>query len=142
MEIAQATIATNSTVTVAGGGAQLQLDFTGVTNQVGAIVLNGFSQAAGVYNSNNIPAYITGGGSLIIQAIGPSGSSQLTNSVTGGGTTLSLSWGAGWKLQMQTNSLSTGLGTNWNYITDGTLTSTNITIDATKPTVFYRLVYP
>ena len=142
LEIAQATIATNSTVTVAGGGAQLQLDFTGVTNQVGAIVLNGFSQAAGVYNSNNIPAYITGGGSLIIQAIGPSGSSQLTNSVTGGGTTLSLSWGAGWKLQMQTNSLSTGLGTNWNYITDGTLTSTNITIDATKPTVFYRLVYP
>jgi len=77
-----------------------------------------------------------------VTAVGPTGSNQLTNSVTGGGTTLSLSWGAGWKLQMQTNSLTTGLGTNWTYITDGTLTSTNITIDATKPTVFYRLVYP
>jgi hypothetical protein len=60
----------------------------------------------------------------------------------GGGTTLSLSCGAGWKLQMQTNSLSVGLATNWTYITDGTLTSTNITINPAKPTVFYRLVYP
>jgi hypothetical protein len=43
---------------------------------------------------------------------------------------------------MQTNSLSTGLGTNWAYITDGSINSTNITVDASKPTVFYRLIYP
>ena len=81
-------------------------------------------------------------GVVTVVTAGPTGSNQLTNSITGGGTTLSLSWGGGWKLQVQTNSLSTGLSSNWTYITDGTLTSTNIPIDATKPTVFYRLVYP
>ena len=139
LEITQATLATNSTVSIASG-ALLQLDFTGVTNQVGAIVLNGVSQLPGVYNSINSPSAITGGGSLEILATVPAGSAQLTNSVSG--TTLTLSWGTGWKLQMQTSSLSTGLGTNWTYVTDGTLTSTNITMDVTKPAVFYRLVYP
>jgi beta-galactosidase len=58
---------------------------------------------------------------------------------------LQLSWqsvAGGWRLQMQTNSLSAGLGTNWVYVTDGSISSTNITIDATQPTVFFRLVYP
>jgi hypothetical protein len=87
-------------------------------------------------------AYSFNDGVLSVVTAGPSGSSQLTNSVAGGGTTLSLSWGSGWKLQMQTNNLATGLSADWIYITDGTLTSTNITIDATKPAVFYRLVYP
>ena len=50
--------------------------------------------------------------------------------------------GQGWRLQMQTNSLSIGLSTNWIYITDGSISSTNITVDPTKPTVFYRLRYP
>jgi len=27
-------------------------------------------------------------------------------------------------------------------VTDGSVSSTNITVDATKPTVFYRLTYP
>lgn len=54
---------------------------------------------------------------------------------------LNLNWGAsGWTLQMQTNSLSLGLGTNWMNIAGSTaITMTNITIDPTKPTVFYRL---
>jgi hypothetical protein len=85
---------------------------------------------------------LSSSGILKVASAGPSGSNQLTNSVTGGGSTLSLAWGSGWKLQMQTNSLSTGLGSNWIYLTDGSVTSTNITIDPTKPTVFYRLVYP
>lgn len=60
------------------------------------------------------------------------------------GTTLSLSWptNAGWTLQQQTNSLSTGLGTNWVDVPGSTSqTSTNITIDPARPTVFYRLKY-
>ena len=81
-------------------------------------------------------------GVVSVVATGPSGPSVITNSVSG--NILSLSWpaGQGWKLQMQTNSLATGLGTNWVYVTDGTLSSTNVTIDQTKSTVFYRLVYP
>jgi fibronectin-binding autotransporter adhesin len=62
------------------------------------------------------------------------------------GNTLTLSWPAdhlGWKLQVQTNALSSGLGTNWFTVpgSDG-VTSTNLTIDSANPTVFFRLVYP
>ena len=79
---------------------------------------------------------------LNVSQVPVSGPVSITNSVSG--RTLSLSWppGQGWRLQMQTNSLATGLGTNWVYITDGSVSSTNITIDSTKPCVFYRLVYP
>jgi autotransporter-associated beta strand protein len=81
-------------------------------------------------------------GVLSVVTAGPSGPAMITNSISGG--VLSLAWpaGQGWRLQMQTNSLTTGLGTNWTYITDGSLNSTNITIDPSKPTVFYRLTYP
>ena len=81
-------------------------------------------------------------GATGVGATGPTGPANLTNSVAGG--VLSLSWpaGQGWRLQMQTNSLSTGLSTNWVYLTDGSVSSTNITVDAAKPTVFYRLKNP
>ena len=59
------------------------------------------------------------------------------------GNTLSLSWPAdhtGWYLQMQTNSLSIGLSTNWVDVSNSQLiNSTNITVDPTRPAVFYRL---
>lgn len=58
------------------------------------------------------------------------------------GNMLTLSWpdNAGWTLQMQTNSLSSGLGTNWVDVPGSTgITSTNITVDPAKPAVFYRL---
>ncbi len=58
------------------------------------------------------------------------------------GGIMGLSWptNAGWTLQQQTNSLSIGLNTNWTdvYGSSG-MTSTNVAIDPTKPSVFYRL---
>jgi hypothetical protein len=86
--------------------------------------------------------YLGSTGTLTVGAAGPSGPGVLTNSVSGG--VLSLSWpaGQGWRLQMQTNSLSVGLRTNWTYITGTSVSSTNIPVDTTKPTVFYRLKYP
>lgn len=139
LEIGQATLAASSTVT-ATSGAILQLDFTG-TNKVFGLVLNGSSQTPGVYSSNTSPTYITGPGSLLVQP-GPSGPGYITNNVSGG--VLSLSWPAGqnWRLQIQTNSLTSGLGTNWVDVTPGTATSTNITVNPTLPTAFYRLIYP
>jgi len=78
-------------------------------------------------------------GVLTAISLGPDLSQNtLTNSVASG--VLSLSWSPAWKLQGQTN--STGLGTNWVYVTDGSVTSTNIPIDPANPAVFYRLVYP
>jgi autotransporter-associated beta strand protein len=78
----------------------------------------------------------------VVVPTGPSGPATLTNSVSGG--VLSLSWpgGQGWRLQMQTNSLTVGLYTNWVEAAGSSMNSTNITIDSTQPTVFYRLVYP
>jgi rhamnogalacturonan endolyase len=58
------------------------------------------------------------------------------------GSMLSLSWptNAGWTLQQQTNSLATGLNTNWTDVYGSTgMTSTNVPLDHTKPTMFYRL---
>jgi fibronectin type 3 domain-containing protein len=49
----------------------------------------------------------------------------------------------GWKLQVQTNSLSTGLGTNWSTITDsGATNQLQLPASATNGSVFYRLTYP
>ena len=142
LELVQLSLATNSTVTI-GSTAVLQLDPTG-TNQIAGLTVNGVSKASGVYSAATDPTYLTGSGSLLVVSgtTGPTGAAHLTNSVSGG--VLSLSWppGQGWKLQMQTNSLAVGLGTNWVYATDGSTTSTNITINPAKPTVFYRLAYP
>ncbi len=78
----------------------------------------------------------------VVASMGPSSPGTITNSFSGG--VLSLSWpaGQGWRLQSQTNSLSTGLSANWAYLTDGSASSTNITVNSTNPTVFYRLTYP
>ncbi|HEU5071721.1 MAG TPA: autotransporter-associated beta strand repeat-containing protein [Verrucomicrobiae bacterium] len=128
-----------STVTVAGG-AVLDLEFAG-TNTVAGLVLNGASMAPGYYSSTTSAPYLAGPGVLQVASPGPSGPGYLTSSVSG--NTLSLSWpDEGWKLQMQTNSLAAGLGTNWVYVTDGSVTSTNITVDPQQPATFYRLVYP
>ncbi len=61
------------------------------------------------------------------------------------GNTLTLSWptNAGWTLEVQTNSSSTGLSTNWVAVPNSqNVTSTNITINPTNGSVFYRMVLP
>jgi hypothetical protein len=62
------------------------------------------------------------------------------------GNTLTLSWPAdhlGWHLQVQNSSATAGLGTNWVTIPGSdSVTSTNITINPTIASVFYRMIYP
>ena len=69
---------------------------------------------------------------------------NITTSVSG--NTLTLSWPAdhiGWRLQAQTNSLSTGLNTNWSDVAGSTaVSSVAIPLDAANGAVFYRMVYP
>ena len=82
--------------------------------------------------------------------VGASVNTGPTNIVaTVNGSTLSLSWPAdhlGWRLLVQTNHLAAGLSTDTNDWTtvpgSAGIYQTNITIDPTKPTEFYRLVYP
>jgi autotransporter-associated beta strand protein len=139
--LAQPCLAAGSTVSIASG-AFLQLDFA-TTNTVTALVLGGVSQPTGVYNSTTGAPYIIGTGSIEVNPIA-NYSTNLSFSVIG--NTMTISWPTthlGWFLQVQTNSLSTGLSTNWVDIagTDG-LTSKQVTIDAAAPTVFYRLRHP
>jgi autotransporter-associated beta strand protein len=62
------------------------------------------------------------------------------------GNKLTLSWSGdhiGWILQAQTNSLSSGLSTNWQDVAGSDSSNTNIiTINPANPTVFYRLRLP
>jgi len=62
------------------------------------------------------------------------------------GNTLQLSWPAnqlGWRLEVQTNALTTGLNSNW-FTVPGSTETTSVTVPVVpaNPTVFYRLVYP
>jgi autotransporter-associated beta strand protein len=84
-------------------------------------------------------------GSIIL--VGPMGVSTTPTNLTAvvAGNTLQLSWPAshlGWQLQMQTNSLSVGLSTNWIPVADSTATNKVVfTIDPAIGTVFFRLLY-
>jgi hypothetical protein len=65
---------------------------------------------------------------------------------TASGNALALSWPTdhlGWRLQVQTNALGTGLGTNWVTLPGSELvTGANITINPASGAVFYRLLSP
>jgi hypothetical protein len=69
---------------------------------------------------------------------------QLTNSVSG--STLTLNWPpdhVGWRLQVQTNSVGQGLGTNWVDVVGATATNQMIMpINTANGCVFYRMIYP
>jgi hypothetical protein len=124
-------------------GAVLHLGFNG-PNTVAGLVLNGLSQAPGVYNSTNAPGFITGPGSLVIPSSLPTTPTTLMVSVTG--NTMTLSWPAnyqGWVLQYQTNGLNTGLSNNWQDVPGSQSVNTyNVSIDSVTPVSFYRLRYP
>src|ERR1017187_5932167 len=68
---------------------------------------------------------------------------QLVSGVSGG--QIQISWLAdhlGWTLQVQTNDLSAGLGTNWISIPDSaTNTQFAAPLAPENPTVFYRLIH-
>ncbi|MDR3456054.1 MAG: immunoglobulin domain-containing protein [Verrucomicrobiae bacterium] len=142
LELATPSLATNSTVTVASG-AILQLDFP-VTNTVGVLVLAGASQSPGVYNSTTSPSFIAGSGSLlVVPPVNPT-PTNLTAVVNAG--KLELSWPAdhiGWRLQVQTNSLATGLYTNWVDVPGAnTVNSVTNALNPANGAVFYRMIYP
>ncbi len=62
------------------------------------------------------------------------------------GNQLQLSWPQdhlGWLLQMQTNNLANGIGTNWVTVPNsGDVISTDIVIDPANGSVFFRIIYP
>jgi autotransporter-associated beta strand protein len=63
--------------------------------------------------------------------------------ITFSGGELIMGWpnGQGWSLQVQTNALAIGIGTNWTTIPGATSPYTNA-VDTANGAVFYRLVWP
>ena len=93
-----------------------------------------------VWNTNTLET----DGTLRVASVVNTNPTNLLFNFSGG--TLTLFWPAdhtGWRLQMQTNSLLTGLGTNWIVVLGSNLTNSMILpVDATKATMSYRMIYP
>jgi len=128
----------------------------------GSVTVTGTNLASGTYTHAelaaafpaNFPASWTGqtgatgettaSGSITIPGGTASYPTNLVSSYSGG--MLSLSWPStheGWILQQQSNALSVGLNTNWTDIPGtASVTATNISVNATNQTVFFRLRHP
>jgi autotransporter-associated beta strand protein len=141
-------LSSTSTVTMVSNSAVLNLNFVNNdTNQIGALVINGVSQPPGLYNAGTTTNIIGAGTLLVVPPI-------TTNPLAGplqfslSGQTLALSWptNLGWILQSQTNALGAGLIGSSNAWFDvagsSSVTATNLTINPTNPTVFFRLRRP
>ena len=147
LSLAQPTLSTNSTVSIASG-AVLQLAFAGgQTNTVAALVLNGISQPAGVYDSTTPGGSLAGstGKLLVVPPAGTINPNPPVLQVSFGAGSLSLAWptNQGWILQ--TNSVGLTATSAWgNYSPNGLVTVTNVTIavDPTQTNLFYRMVKP
>ena len=142
LELVQATLATNSAVSISNSAA-LQLDFS-ATNQVAALILNGVSQSAGVYKSANSGGLITGAGALAVVPLTPpiNTNAPIVQVVSTSPTSFSLAWptNLGWILQ--TNSVALDAASQWHdYPGSAALTNVNITINPAQTNVFFRMVH-
>jgi len=139
LDISQATLATNSTITVeVAAGALLQLGFA-VTNTVTSLVLDGIAQPAGVYGTVNSTPGFAGTGSLLVLGSTTPTPTNITYTVSGSALTLNWPAGQGWNLQ--SNSVSLASSNDWHTAT-GATPPYPITINPANPEVFYRLTYP
>jgi fibronectin-binding autotransporter adhesin len=147
------TLATGTTATVNNTGAALgngsyKLISAGTGGSVAGTAPAAVAVTGGGIGSGGTAALAISGSELYLNVSGVvtvnTNSPVLTNSISG--NTLTLSWPAdhlGWRLLVQTNSLSTGLGTNWFTWPNSTnLTTVPVTIYPANPSVFFRLVYP
>lgn len=137
--VAQAKLATNSTISVAvTAGALLQLDFA-VTNTVARLLLDGAAQPAGVYGaSSGTPGFAGAGSLLVMGSVAPT-PTNITYTVSAG--QMNLNWPAGQGWVLQSNSISVANPSAWHPVT-GAAPPYPITISPAKAAVFYRLVYP
>ena len=123
---------TNLNTTGANGFYLGRVTVAGTTNATFAVTINSLTNT--VYLSN-----------YHVASSEATYSTNITATVINGGATLNVAWPAthlGWTLQAQTNSLATGLSTNWVDVAGtASVTSTNMPIVPANPAVFYRLRY-
>jgi fibronectin-binding autotransporter adhesin len=142
------TITYGGTLTVTNIGADLQVGdtfqlFPSAVSGFTAISLPTTSSSGATYTWNNNVAV---NGSITVASVGSAinplpGTIQFSFS----GGTLNLGWptNAGWLLQVQTNSLMTGLGTNWVTVPgSASITNLSVTNSPANGAVFYRMTNP
>ena len=141
-----------TSVTYGGVLALTNLSSTYSTNDAFKIFYaNGYSEAFAslspaapapgfAWNTNTLA---TDGTLRILQTVGTA-PVNLATTVSNG--MLSLAWPSdhiGWRLQVQTNSLNAGLGTNWVDVSGSTATNQmGVILDPTSGSVFYRIIFP
>lgn len=128
-----------------------------VVTNIGGTLYNGkvftlFSKPVSGFSNIKLPSGYTWttnlavNGSITVSSGGVVNPTPVTMTNSLSGSTLTLGWPAdhiGWILQVQTNSLSTGLANNWVTVPGSTnVTGVSVNIDANSGSVFYRLVYP
>ena len=133
-------------ISTTGGGNLISGTFTNLISgggNLGRVPVDGVPGAyfSVVTNSSISTLYLINYTNLTSTASYPT---NITANVINGGTTLALSWPTthlGWTLQAQTNSLNVGLTTNgWvDVLGTASVTSTNMPIVPSNPTVFFRL---
>ena len=145
--IVSATNIFGGTLTVVNTGAALvQGDtftlFTSLTNRGAFAITNLPALATGLGWSNSLA--INGKLTVVVAYTPNPNPTNITSSVANG--VLTLAWPAdhtGWRLQVQTNGLASGLGTNWVNVAGATTTNqVAIPVNSANGAVFYRLVYP
>jgi autotransporter-associated beta strand protein len=125
----------NGTLTIANVGGALSAGDTFTIFNAGAHSSN-FSSISGSPGVNL--AYTFDPATGVLSVVSTVSTPPQLN-VARAGNTLTFSWEqAGFKLQSQTNNLSTGLNGAWGDYPDLS-NPVNVTIDPTKPTVFFRL---
>jgi autotransporter-associated beta strand protein len=144
LAIVSGTITANGSLTVTNLGPALiagdsfKLFSHAVSGSFSLLTLPGLTAGLGWTNRLGLD------GSLVVIATVNPNPTNITATVSG--SNLTLSWPTdhtGWRLQVQTNSLSVGLNTNWVDVVGATATNqVVIPISQTNPTVFYRMAYP
>ena len=145
-------VITNLTTLTLGGN--LQLNIQGDPLTVGDIIpLFSFNSASGSFAAI-VPStpgtglawdtsHLTTDGTLRVLAVSTTPASIATL-VTG--NQLDLGWPAdhtGWRLQVQTNAVTTGISSNWVDVPGSTMVNNvSMTIDPANGVVFFRMVFP
>ncbi len=122
--------------TIVAGPTGTSFNDTGVTNgTLYFYVVSALNSAGEGANSTQVSARAVSFFSPDIAFAGSGVGSQITLSWPGDHT--------GWRLQVQTNTLTAGLGTNWFDVPGSTTTnSVSVPMDLMNGSVFYRLIYP
>jgi autotransporter-associated beta strand protein len=128
--------ATNLAGTLAGGDAFTLFSAANPTGNFSSIAGSPGAGLGWVFNPTN--------GVLSVITTVATNPTNITFASTNGN--LTLSWPAdhtGWTLQVQTNSINVGLGTNWVAVSGSATTNiVTVPINPAHGSVFYRLVYP